>query len=99
MGNNMQDIRETYNGNGQLGQSFSRLVGKESKSLSDAFRSRHDAAVQRQDERLAQGIDCTLEIKETRRIGRNDPCPCGSNVKFKKCCGRYLSESDTRVAE
>jgi len=22
-----------------------------------------------------------------RRIGRNDPCPCGSGKKFKKCCG------------
>jgi len=21
-----------------------------------------------------------------RKIGRNDPCPCGSNLKFKKCC-------------
>jgi len=21
-------------------------------------------------------------------IGRNDPCPCGSGKKFKKCCGR-----------
>jgi len=20
------------------------------------------------------------------RVGRNDPCPCGSNKKFKKCC-------------
>ncbi len=20
--------------------------------------------------------------------GRNDPCPCGSGVKYKKCCGR-----------
>ncbi|MBX3680834.1 MAG: SEC-C domain-containing protein, partial [Rhodocyclaceae bacterium] len=19
--------------------------------------------------------------------GRNDPCPCGSGLKFKKCCG------------
>jgi uncharacterized protein YecA (UPF0149 family) len=19
--------------------------------------------------------------------GRNDPCPCGSGIKFKKCCG------------
>lgn len=24
------------------------------------------------------------------RIGRNDPCPCGSGKKFKKCCGRGL---------
>ncbi len=22
------------------------------------------------------------------RVGRNDPCPCGSGVKYKKCCGR-----------
>ena len=20
------------------------------------------------------------------RVGRNDPCPCGSGLKFKKCC-------------
>ena len=25
---------------------------------------------------------------EARRIGRNDPCPCGSGKKFKVCCGR-----------
>lgn len=24
----------------------------------------------------------------TGRVGRNDPCPCGSGKKFKKCCGR-----------
>lgn len=24
----------------------------------------------------------------TPRIGRNEPCPCGSGKKFKKCCGR-----------
>jgi uncharacterized protein len=23
-----------------------------------------------------------------RRVGRNDPCPCGSGEKYKKCCGR-----------
>ncbi len=22
------------------------------------------------------------------KIGRNDPCPCGSGKKFKQCCGR-----------
>ncbi len=25
---------------------------------------------------------------ETPKIGRNDPCPCGSGKKYKKCCGR-----------
>ena len=24
------------------------------------------------------------------KIGRNDPCPCGSNKKFKKCCGKKV---------
>jgi len=24
---------------------------------------------------------------ETPKIGRNDPCPCGSGKKYKKCCG------------
>jgi preprotein translocase subunit SecA len=22
------------------------------------------------------------------KVGRNDPCPCGSGRKYKKCCGR-----------
>ncbi|RLB06929.1 MAG: preprotein translocase subunit SecA [Deltaproteobacteria bacterium] len=26
--------------------------------------------------------------REGRKIGRNDPCPCGSGKKYKKCCGR-----------
>ena len=25
-----------------------------------------------------------------RKVGRNDPCPCGSGKKFKKCCGANL---------
>jgi preprotein translocase subunit SecA len=25
--------------------------------------------------------------KEGKKIGRNDPCPCGSGKKYKKCCG------------
>ena len=25
----------------------------------------------------------------TQKIGRNDPCPCGSGKKYKKCCGLH----------
>jgi len=25
-----------------------------------------------------------------KKIGRNDPCPCGSGKKYKKCCGKGL---------
>ena len=27
-------------------------------------------------------------VREEPKVGRNDPCPCGSGKKFKKCCGR-----------
>ena len=27
-------------------------------------------------------------IVKGKKIGRNDPCPCGSGKKYKKCCGR-----------
>jgi len=27
-------------------------------------------------------------IRNLPRVGRNDPCPCGSGKKFKKCCGK-----------
>ena len=26
--------------------------------------------------------------RETPKVGRNDPCPCGSGKKYKKCCGK-----------
>ena len=26
----------------------------------------------------------------TPKVGRNDPCPCGSGKKYKKCCGGQL---------
>jgi preprotein translocase subunit SecA len=26
--------------------------------------------------------------RESQKVGRNAPCPCGSGKKYKKCCGR-----------
>jgi len=26
--------------------------------------------------------------KEKAKVGRNDPCPCGSGKKYKNCCGK-----------
>lgn len=30
--------------------------------------------------------------KAVEKIGRNDPCPCGSGKKYKKCCGANISD-------
>ena len=27
-------------------------------------------------------------VRKTKKIGRNDPCPCGSGKKYKNCCGK-----------
>ena len=29
----------------------------------------------------------TVGAKKVEKVGRNDPCPCGSGKKYKKCCG------------
>jgi SWIM/SEC-C metal-binding protein len=26
-------------------------------------------------------------LRKPVKVGRNDPCPCGSGLKYKKCCG------------
>jgi uncharacterized protein YecA (UPF0149 family) len=30
------------------------------------------------------------KVQNAATVGRNDPCPCGSGKKFKKCCGREM---------
>ncbi|WP_232214173.1 Rho termination factor N-terminal domain-containing protein [Bacillus sp. SG-1] len=32
----------------------------------------------------------TSQRIEVVKVGRNEPCPCGSGKKYKKCCGRYV---------
>ena len=32
----------------------------------------------------------TTVVRTTPKIGRNDPCPCGSGKKYKNCCGRNV---------
>ena len=32
-------------------------------------------------------------VRAQKKVGRNDPCPCGSGKKYKKCCGANTSEA------
>ncbi|MGN0641978.1 MAG: SEC-C metal-binding domain-containing protein, partial [Huintestinicola sp.] len=46
-------------------------------------------------ERVAQPMDpgsdgSVNEPRRVKKVGRNDPCPCGSGKKYKQCCGRDL---------
>jgi uncharacterized protein len=58
-----------------------------------------DVPLESLDEAIADLLDCVLDIADIARprrplaraapkVGRNDPCPCGSGRKFKHCHGR-----------
>ena len=32
--------------------------------------------------------DSVKKPKKSKKVGRNDPCPCGSGKKYKQCCGK-----------
>ncbi len=52
-----------------------RLLGAYVRALKEAFAE------------AASGKSKPLK-RPGSRIGRNDPCPCGSGRKYKKCCGK-----------
>ncbi|BFU93196.1 MAG: hypothetical protein NTAFB01_43830 [Nitrospira sp.] len=69
-------------GNGtleQLAQSVMEIFPEAMSEYAHLGRSIYQA-------RLEVG-DLDLEHSARTKIGRNDPCPCGSGKKFKKCCG------------
>ena len=37
---------------------------------------------------IPAGTKTSQPVTMPKKIGRNDPCPCGSGKKYKKCCGR-----------
>jgi hypothetical protein len=48
-----------------------------------------DAEIERLTERELvddDGVPCPYCVRADRPVGRNEPCPCGSGRKFKKCC-------------
>ena len=48
--------------------------------------------IQEVDRALAPGEERVINgggtVIKGRKIGPNEPCPCGSGKKYKKCCGR-----------
>ena len=58
------------------------------RKLSDlAGRARSTEQTEAEQE-LLEKTEKVEPIRSDARPGRNDPCPCGSGRKYKKCCGR-----------
>ncbi|HUU90020.1 MAG TPA: SEC-C metal-binding domain-containing protein, partial [Phycisphaerae bacterium] len=45
-------------------------------------------AMSQQSQMAREGEAVKTITREAPKVGRNDPCPCGSGKKYKKCCGR-----------
>jgi len=73
-------------------------AGARTRSVWNVSTTSHDevsqfamAEQQRAAAQAPQGEVTVKQIKlETPKVGRNDPCPCGSGKKYKKCCGKDL---------
>ncbi|RME82298.1 MAG: preprotein translocase subunit SecA [Planctomycetota bacterium] len=62
----------------------------ESEAIHEEFAgalAAHKEAEQQAMEAGREGPVRTIRNQSKRKVGRNDPCPCGSGRKYKKCCG------------
>lgn len=46
----------------------------------------HPAAQTQQTDTLYPKLASNRKASPARKVGRNEPCPCGSHLKFKRCC-------------
>ena len=61
------------------------VVQQEENKLQDRLQN---AQASHGDEVSAAEVKKSNKNAEGKKIGRNDPCPCGSGKKYKNCCGR-----------
>jgi len=75
-------------GSGGNGHHPPRLVATSADDLEEAFMRRKRRELEQA--RMAGGGDVQpvqQVVRGQEKVGRNDPCPCGSGKKFKKCHG------------
>ena len=72
----------------QLDEGFVGSTWKESEAIHQDAQSAGEIAAQQQAAIEGTEVDHKPQPIRNRqqRVGRNDPCPCGSGKKFKKCC-------------
>ena len=79
-------LAEAYHKEGKGKTSLEQLAETVVRIFSDAMREYAHLGRSIYQARRAAG-DLDQESLARPKVGRNDPCPCGSGKKFKKCCG------------
>jgi len=68
-----------------IGERFEKRAKEhELADLAKKARTKDDVEAEKE---LIEKSDKVEPIKADQQVGRNDPCPCGSGKKYKKCCG------------
>ena len=69
-------------------EDFQRKLELRSQWFQNLFEVLHGPPIDRSDEEPddRQALPPPKTIHRESRVGRNDPCPCGSGKKYKKCC-------------
>jgi preprotein translocase subunit SecA len=71
-------------------------AGAQARNVWNVSQTSHDEvgqfAMAERQRAAAQAPQGELKVKQIKleqpKVGRNDPCPCGSGKKYKKCCGK-----------
>jgi curved DNA-binding protein CbpA len=98
----LKHLRANYPQHYALNQPFydNCLDTKKTQSMQDKYYAIHKKLISKLPSKLAESLSGNdveefIEaveqalpfLRETPKIGRNDPCPCGSGKKYKRCCG------------
>ena len=64
-----------------------RQVATSVDEIEEAFQRKKKRELEQA--RMAGAGDMQVQqvVRSGDKVGRNDPCPCGSGKKYKKCCG------------
>jgi hypothetical protein len=73
---NMIDVEQTAYG-------FYKIIGEDHPNL-----YKWKQIVEEKEKYLNERMEESKKTPQNEKIGRNDPCPCGSGKKYKKCCGK-----------
>jgi hypothetical protein len=74
----LSDLRE-------FADAYERIAGELPEHFARVVELHHEVEQARKE--LAATASEVEALRAAKKVGRNDPCPCGTGKKFKKCCG------------
>ena len=87
----LEDAKREYEEKAAAAHKVILKTGNENKKESPVMMALKREQVAKPVEFSGDGtVSTNKTVRKQKKIGRNDPCPCGSGKKYKKCCGRDL---------